>query len=300
MIDVFVQLFPIFALFILGYILKRIHFLEKQHADLFLKLGMYIVFPALIIPSFASLPLRFDLVYLPLIAIFIMLILFCVSFVVGKGISLSRQTYGTFLLSGMNMNLTFVLAFFLAIVGPEYIAYFLLFNFGHDVLLFTFVYSLACRYGTNNYAPKQMLKKLISLPPLWAMFIGLFLNVAGIALPVVLDSTFSLLGGLFIPLVMLALGVYFSFATDRPLLLFSGIGIRMAGGLLLAFLFVWLFSLEGISRLVVLMSGFAPVGFNTLVFSSLENLDKEFAAQAVSLALLIGLVGFPVLLYFVA
>ncbi len=283
------KIIPLFLLFALGYVLKKQAFLEKSHADLFLKLAMYVAYPALIIPSFAVLPLSLDLLYLPIIAAAIMLLLFCIAFVIGKKLSLPRATMGTFLLSAIIMNLSFMLSFFLTIAKKEDVAYFLLFNMGHDMVLFTFVYWIACKYGTNEYTPKQMAKKIFLLPPLWAMVAGLLLNWTQTPVPEVLSITFSMVGSIIVPLVMLAIGVYFTGAIKHVRLVMTSIGIRMIGGGILGMLFVTFFSLEGMVRFVVLFCSIAPVGFNTLVFSSLENLDKEFAAQVVSLALLIGL-----------
>jgi hypothetical protein len=292
------KIIPLFLLFALGYFLKKQALLEKSHADLFLKLVMYVAYPALIIPSFATLPLSIGLLYLPVIAGAIMVVLFCIAYVVGKQLLLSRQTMGTFLLSAMIMNLGFMLSFFLAVAEKTDVAYFLLFNMGHDIVLFTFVYWIACKHGANEYTPKQMAKKIFLLPPLWAIAAGLLLNWTQTPLPGVLTATFSLLGSIVVPLMMLALGAYFSWTIKQLPLVLTSISLRMIGGGFLGFLFVSLFSLEGMVRFVVLLCSIAPVGFNTLVFSSLEKLDKEFAAQVVSLALLIGLGTTTLFLYF--
>jgi malate permease and related proteins len=302
--EILPQIMPVVILFMLGIFLRRINFLEKEHADLFLKVAIYVSLPALIIPSFAKIPLSFTLLYLPLIAIIIMLILGTIGFMVSKLFSLSEQTKGTFIMSTMIMNLSFVLVFFLAIADPNDIAYFLLFNFGHNILLFTFVYWIACKYGRRkagkNESADPPWKKLLSLPPLWAMVSGLLINLTKTNIPVVLDATFSLLGNILIPLVTIALGVHFSMKIKRPALLGSSMLIRMAGGFTLGVFFVWLFSLEGIARFAVLMGSVAPVGFNTLVFSSVENLDKDLAAQLVSITLLLGLFVLPIILYFIS
>jgi predicted permease len=306
--EIFLEVMPVILLFLLGIFLKRIKFLDKSNADLFLKIAIYVIFPALIIPSFATIPLTVNLLYLPAIAITIMLLLGTIAFLLTKVMTkkshpLSQQTKGTFIMSTMIMNLGFVLVFFLAVSDPKDVAYFLLFNFGHDVLLFTFVYWIACKYGakTTDDDKKTQLpwKKLLSLPPLWAMFIGLILNLTKTNIPVIIDNTFSLLGNIFIPLVMIALGIHFTMKIKRPLILCSSIFIRMAGGFSLGLLFVWLFSLQDIARFVVLIASVAPVGFNTLVFSSVEELDKDLAAQLVSAALLLGLVILPIVIHFI-
>ena len=293
----------IIFLFLLGYILKRINFLTKDHASLFLKIVMYVALPALIIPSVASMELSLSLLRLPFIAILIMLILFSFSFFIIKLFSASKQTTGTFLLSVMIMNLSFVLPFFLAVAGEETIPYFLFFNLGHDILLFSFVYTLACYYGRKEgigFDWKRTIKKLLSLPPLWALLVGLFLNFTNTPVPSLLEPTLTIIGGLLVPLALLALGVYFEFQIKKPILFTTALLLRMGVGFLLGLFFIWLFSLEGIEKLVVLLCSLAPIGFNTLVFSSLENLDKETAAQFVSFALFVGMIVYSIVLLFIA
>jgi hypothetical protein len=67
--------------------------------------------------------------------------------------------------------------------------------------------------------------------------------------------------------------------------------------LLLGIAFINLFNLQGLSKIVVLIMSSAPAGINTLTYSSMENLDNEFAASVVSYSTLIGMVFIPVLIY---
>ena len=47
---------------------------------------------------------------------------------------------------------------------------------------------------------------------------------------------------------------------------------------------------NGIDRAVVMLLGLAPVGFNAVTFAALEQLDADFAAEALSLSLLVSMV----------
>jgi hypothetical protein len=135
-------------------------------------------------------------------------------------------------------------------------------------------------------------------PPLWAFVVGLFLNLTGIAVHPVLESFLALVGNLMVPLVMLSLGIYFSPRMVQPRLLVTVMAIRSLGGFAIALALVWLFGLEGVTRSVVLVSGAAPVGFNTLVFASLAKLDVEFAASVLSISIALGIVFLPLLMVF--
>jgi len=69
------------------------------------------------------------------------------------------------------------------------------------------------------------------------------------------------------------------------------------GGLALGLALSWVFGLEGIVRDIVIICSSAPVGYNTLVLSSLENLDKDFAASLVSISLILGIIYVPLLMF---
>lgn len=68
-------------------------------------------------------------------------------------------------------------------------------------------------------------------------------------------------------------------------------------GLALGFIFVTIFNLEGINKIIILIASASPVGYNTLTFASLEKLDKEFASSVISYSILTGIILTPLLLF---
>lgn len=291
------KIIPVILILILGYVLKRLNILKKEDGDLFLKLVFYIAAPALIVLSIAKINLQTSFVFLPLAAAVIVFVISFIAFMVGKWLKLSKATFGTFLIGSTIMNIGFALPFFIAAYGDEGLARVSLFDFGNGLLTFTFVYFLACKYGTNSGDKRAMAKKLLVSPPIWALLIGLGLNLTQLSLPVLAGSFLQLVGGLTVPLIMLALGVYFSPKIVNAAPVFLAAFIRMICGLAVGFIVVRLFQLEGLNRLIVLIGAAAPVGYNTLTFSSLENLDREFAASLISFSIFVGIIFLPALIY---
>jgi hypothetical protein len=111
----------------------------------------------------------------------------------------------------------------------------------------------------------------------------------------VLD-TLGIIAKLVSPVVLLALGLKFTLQIKSPKLLIVPLMLRFALGAAIGFTFVKILGLEGINAQIVLITSVAPVGFNSITFSELENLDTEFAASQVSVALLIALIGAPFLI----
>lgn len=298
--EILIKIIPVMLIFVLGYVLKRINLLNKKNGDLFLKLVFYVSLPALILLSVTNIQLSFDFIYLPIIAMLIILVTYVIAYFTGKLFNLKKPSFGVFLVGSLIMNIGFTLPFFIAAYGEEGLARASLFDFGNGLLVFTFVFYLACKYGNNKRDSKAMIKKFLYSPPLWALTTAIVLNLVNVKIPNMGMNFFQLLSNMTIPLIMLSLGIYFSPKIVKLGALSSVIFIRMFIGLLLGFLFVYLFNLDGLNKIIVLIGASTPVGYNTLTFASMEKLDKEFAASIISYSILIGIIFIPLLIFLMA
>lgn len=296
--EIITKILPVILIFALGYVLKRLRVLKKEDGDLLLKLVFYVSVPALVLLSISKIEITKELFYLPVIPVLIIFLIFAVSYFVGKLLRLPRKTFGTYLVGTLIMNIGFTLPFFIAAYGNEGLARASMFDFGNGLLTLTFVYFLACKYGNDHIHHKTLIKKFVLLPPIWALLIGLVLSLTKTQIPGITSNFLQTLGNLTTPLIMLSLGVYFSPKIVRLFPLSMAVITRMGLGLLLGLLFVALFHLDGLNRLVVIIGAAAPIGYNTLVFSSLEDLDKEFAASIVSASILLGMIFIPFLILY--
>lgn len=296
--EIITKTIPIFLIFLLGYVLKKNGILKKEDGDIFLKTVFYVAAPSLIILSVSNIDLRFNFIFLPIIAGLIILCTAAVAYLIGSRLNLPRKTLGVFLMGSMIMNTSFLLPFIIATYGKEGLAIFSIFDSGNAFVVFTFIYYVACKYGDNDRDQFVMMKKFIFSPLLWALVVAVIINFSNFTIPGIAVDLFQLLGNLVTPLVMLSLGVYFSLSTTKLMPVIVAIVVRMIFGFFLGFVFVSLFKLEGLSRMTVLIASAAPAGYNTLTFSSLENLDKEFAANLISISILLGFVTTSVVIIF--
>ena len=99
------------------------------------------------------------------------------------------------------------------------------------------------------------------------------------------------------PLVMIALGLYFEPSFKQLEYALLAVLIRMGVGLALGFGLSYLFGLTGLVRTVVISCSALPIGFNTLIFADLENLDREFAATEVSISMIVAMFLIPWLIW---
>ncbi len=297
MSQIAINVLPLLLIFFLGVLLKKGRVLTTDNADLLLKLFFYVSLPALILLSIPRLDLSLELICLPIIAICIVLVTSGCAFFMGRRFVLARPTFGVFLIGSAIMNGGFIFPFVFATYGVEGMALAALFDFGNAFIVLSFVYYLACRYGSDSNSSSRLLKKFLCSPPLMSLFVAIFLNLTKWELPGFGVEFLKILGGMTTPLVMLSLGIYFNHRIVRLGPTLSVIAIRNCGGLLLGALFVTLLDIQGLAKIIVLLLSSAPAGINTLTYSSMENLDKEFAASIVSYSTLVGLFLTPLLIF---
>ncbi len=292
------KIIPIILIFFLGYFLKKVKLFKKEAGEILLKVVFYVSMPALVFRSVSQVQLSFKFIYLPLIAVSVFFATYFIALCIGKKLKLSPQTLGTFLLGSMIMNTGFSLPFIYSAFGDDGAASVAIFDFGNALLVLTFGYYIAMKYGKAENA-KIDLRKFFLLPPIWGLILGLIFNLVKIPVPEIADNFFQNVGITTIPLIMLSIGIFFSPKVKNIGRLLTVIFIRTGIGLVLGFALASIFDLQGFIRTIVIICSGAPVGYNTLVFSSLENLDKEFAANLVSISILCGIIYIPVLLLYV-
>ncbi|RLD81350.1 MAG: hypothetical protein DRJ15_04610 [Bacteroidetes bacterium] len=292
------KILPVIFIFVLGYILKLLGVLKSEHGDVFMKVVFYLALPALVILSLTRVELIGEFAWLPVISFTVIMIQFGISFLTGKFMHLDRKTHGVLLAGTMIMNIGFALPFIIAAYGDEGLALLSMFDVSNAILAFTLVYFIAARYGEDGTSSKGMMKKFLYNPPIWALITGIVLNLTNTEIPPMPAHLFQILGDLTIPLIMIALGIFFKLKLINPKAVFAGIFIRIAIGFLIGWAFCFALGLEGLIKTIVLIGSSAPVGFNSIVYASMEKLDKEYAASMVSYGIMAGLVVIPLIIYF--
>ena len=289
------KIIPIILIFFLGYFLKRIKLFGKETADIFLKFIFYVSMPALVFHSVSQIWLSIKFIYLPFIAFTVFFVIYFITSFIGKKLELSQKTLGTFILGSIIMNTGFSLPFIFSAFGEKGVATVAIFDFGNALLVLTFGYYIAMKYGKAENT-KINYQKLFFLPPIWGLIFGLLFNLIKIPVPTIANNFLNQIGMLTIPLIMLSIGIYFSPRIRNLSRLLLVLFLRTGIGLILGFVLATVFNLQGTVRTIVTICCGAPVGYNTLVFSTLENLDKEFAANLVSISVLTGIVYLPILI----
>jgi len=140
--------------------------------------------------------------------------------------------------------------------------------------------------------------KLFQNPPLWAFFLALFLNIFNIKLPEFIVNSLDQIAVTTIPLIIFSLGIYFKLKVEKLGLVLHTVLIRMGIGLLVGVFFCKFMGITADARIAVLISSAAPVGYSTLLFSSMERLDRRYASALISVSIIFGLIIIPILIAF--
>lgn len=294
------KIIPLMLAFIVGILAKKLKLLKKEDAHVLLRFVLSISLPALTVLAIYRVVITADMLLIPILAMAIVMSMYLLSHLANKVLKLPRVMFGSFLVGTMILNSAFALPLFHAAFGDEGLARASLFDIGNTFMIFTFTYFNAIKYGDNSHGRKIDWSKFLRLPPLWAMLIAFTIKIAGITLPPLSINFLSLIGLPVTPLVMIALGLYFEPRIKNMGTAFVAIFIRMGLGLGIGYLLSLALGLQGLTATTVTVCAALPIGFNTLIFADLENMDKEFAATMVSFSIIIALFYLPLLIYIFA
>lgn len=297
MIDAFLKVLPVLLTFLLGYVLKKTKFFEPEDGGLLLKLVFFVGSPALTYLAISTLDITPNLLIFPLISALVMFTVYFADRVISRNFSVPQTTVGVYFIGTLIANTGFALPFLLATYGEDAAAMVAMYDLAGGFLTYVFVYSIAVQHGDHRPSNKFILQKILIAPPVWGLILGLIANFSGFETPVIITQLLKNLGNIVSPLIMLALGLYFSPKLLHPKMISLALLTRMGGGMMLGYVLSTLFGLTGIEKAIAIICAGAPIGFNTLTFANMEKLDVKFATSLVSTGIAIGLIVVPLLTF---
>ena len=179
-----------------------------------------------------------------------------------------------------------------------------LFAFGEDGLALALVFFTLGAIGTFTIgaaiaAGSVSYKKLISEPAIWAALIAVALLWLDLTPPKWIVDTTGLLGGMAIPLQLIALGS--SLAQFRVTSLPRGVSLsllRLALGYGAGFGIAEFFDLEGVVRAVVILQSAMPVAVSNYLFAMVYKREPAEVAGMILISTGISFVTLPLLLIY--
>jgi hypothetical protein len=145
---------------------------------------------------------------------------------------------------------------------------------------------ISARYGTGaSVSVLVSLKRVLRLPPLWAVAAGIGVNLAGIEVPgMVLDAA-TLMGRAVIPVMIFTVGLALDFRDVRRLpVALPALGIKLFLSPFLAWWFGSRLGLAGEPLIAATIEGSMPVMVLSLVIADEFELDVPLAAAAIAVS----------------
>jgi len=271
-----------------GFFLKNRGIITVNEGKVLSRLLMHTTFPALMIVSTKDIELNPTLFLIPLFAIGISAIMLTMAYFLFK--KELKAIRGVFTMSsgGWNVGL-FGFPLIESIWGAKALLYAILYDIGNTFLAFGVLYPIGNHFSeVPSKGIFNMLKKVLLLPPVLGMLIGLTLNGTNLTLLPVIEEVLLTLAKANKPFVLLLLGIYLSIDIDKKLLngIFKVLFVRYGVGLM-TIMAIYLLLPATLMTSVLIALVILPVGMSVLMFSDELGFDSRIAGTLTNISLLI-------------
>jgi predicted permease len=158
--------------------------------------------------------------------------------------------------------------------------------------------SLMYTLGVYLVSGDRNLRKLFSLPFVYASAAGLGVTIGHVSIPGPLLDGVSFVGGAALPILLVMLGFELNKIKIKDLRIAAvGSGMRLGLGLALGLLFVALISVDPMSRKIIIFDAAMPAAVGAVVLGTRFDANPEVSASIVLMTTLISLVTIPLMLW---
>jgi predicted permease len=287
------RLAAVAALFFIGVITRRAGWADAAQGRWLLNFVFYVGLPILIFGALTGATLAREHAVLPAVAVCTTLAGWGAGAFMARRFGLPKKGEGAMALCAMSMNIAMIYPFASLSLSTVEFSQLVMFDMGHAVMAWTFTTVVACKYGGHTGDIPVLLRRALSAPPLWVLFLALALNAVGTPISRDLLHEILVVGQWLVLLVPLAMGLLVSAAGMRRPEVITSVFLRSGFGGLVGFSLALLFGLEGTAAGIAALGAAAPVGFTAVVLSAREGLDLELAASAAAISVFLGSLWIP-------
>lgn len=293
-----ITILSIVIMIALGYILKRIDFLSVDNVDTLNNIVIYIMLPSMIFSALytADLSMISSLGILPFVILASSFVTGIISYFILKRFNLSDKMLWSVLVTIMIANTGFMgYPISIGVYGSEGFLRAIFCDMATSVIFLILSFALVLKFGGS---PKTAVKKIAFFPPLWAIILGILLNITHISIGPVLENTVNYLGNGTIPLIMLSLGISIDFGgikRSKNMIIFTSI-MKLLIFPLIAFFIVSHLGLLDLQFKIPIIEAAMPSGMLSLVLAITYKLDYELTSDCILINTVISLVTLPVIL----
>jgi malate permease and related proteins len=275
----------------LGYFLKRIGIIKLEDGKSISKLLMHTTFPALMLVSTIHIDLSPKYLLIPSFCIAYGCTMLTIAFFWFSNYENRLRGILTMAAGGFNVGL-FAFPIIESIFGKQALIYAIFYDIGNSVVVFIFIYGIGQYFSSTQQSGvelKKIGKKILSLPPLLAMVLGLFLNFTKIGIPEQALNFLEILSKANKPLVLLLLGIYLkvNLKKDHRIAIAKILTLRYATASIVVFLLYYFLKNSPTEFRILGLCSLLPVGMTLLPFSDEFGYDSEIAGALVNFSLIL-------------
>lgn len=208
---------------------------------------------------------------------------------------------GVLILSSAFGNVTYLgLPLLTGLYGNEAAKYALFYDLlASTPLLWLVGVLIASKYGENKkFNIRESLKTIASLPPVWAIGIGILLNLSKISLPDFLLNTLSMLGNLVAPLMIFSIGLALQIPrVKHAFIIIPAVIIKLAVVPFVSFFVACMLGLKGIALASCLVEGAMPTMVLSLLIAGRFKLSVPMSAFIIVVTTVLSFITLPVTIH---
>jgi len=289
-------LLPIFAVVGIAALIGSYINLDEKTLS---RLVLYLFLPFLVVTSLVEMKTNYEEIGLYFLVGFLSsLILILIGWLISKVFHVPTQTQGAFILCmfvGNTGTIGFPLCEFL--FGEAGLQRAVLFYAVTSIITFTIgIYVISL----GQLSIKQSISNIFKMPVLYALIIGLTMNIGQFSLPLPLERFAKLLGQATVPCVLVVMGLQLSkirFKGNYRLIISTSV-MRILAATLTAFALVEIIGVLGLNRQVIILEISMPTALFAAVLATEFNSDGEFAAGVTMVTTLLSIFSLTLLILF--
>lgn len=282
----------------LGYVLKRIDFLSESDIDPLNRIVMYILLPCMVFSALysADLSLIPKLGILPFVILASSLVTGLISFIILKRLNFPDRKLWSVLVTVMIANTAFMgYPVNLGIYGNEGFLRAIFCDIATLIIFLLLSFVLVIKFGGTV---KTAVKRIVLFPSLWAIILGISLNLFNVPIGPVLSQSVNYLGDGCIPLIMLSLGLSINLeglSRSKSMIVFTSI-MKLAFFPMVAAIIVTYLGIVDLQHNVTIVEAAMPSGMLSLLLSITYKLDYELTSDCILINTVISLVSLPLII----
>ncbi len=296
--NIIITFLTIIIIILIGYITKRIGIFKIKDVIILNKIVVNLAMPCLIFYSIytTKLNLLHQLGIISIVGILTSIIIGLISYFIFTLMKINTQKKWALLILIMIGNSGFIgFPLISGIFGNTGLLRAIFFNISDQIMLIVLYIILVLRF---NGKLKDIVKKIVTFPILWALILSLTLNLLHIQIGSIVLNTITLFKNITIPLILLSLGISIKFkgiTKDLNLSILSSI-IKLIIYPLTCLLILIILNIRGLEFKISIIEASMSSLILLLSYSIEFNLDYKLTSNCIIISTLLSFITLPLIL----